>query len=156
MAGALLPAPGRAPDAARSAALLGSLFEEVLLVGEAAAPGVPGRPVPAAHGPRGALADLVGALEASGTESVLAVGSELPRPSPALLLALVAWPEADVVAPRPAAGPQPRCALYRREAVLPVARARLAAGARDLAELLGSVGTAYLEAADLAELDPEG
>jgi molybdopterin-guanine dinucleotide biosynthesis protein A len=87
---------------------------------------------------------------------VLVVATDLPLLTPDLLLALVAWPEADAVVPRTAEGSHPVCALYRVEVVLPVARARLAAGRLALHGLLDAVATSYLEAEDLARVDPEG
>jgi len=46
-------------------------------------------------------------------------------------------------------GPRPLCALYAREAVLPVARANLASGRLALQALLGAVETSWLEGPDL-------
>ena len=98
----LLPAGGAsaASGVLRIASLLDSFFAEVLLVGGTAPPGAPGRGVPAAEGPRCPLTGLVGALEAATADGVLLVGCGVSAVTPALLLALVAWPEAPVVAPR--------------------------------------------------------
>ena len=74
----------------------------------------------------------------------------------ALLLALVAWPEADAIVPRTADGSHPLCALYRRDSVLPVARARLAAGVLELRGLLGATDTRFLDEAEMERLDPAG
>jgi len=75
-----------------------------------------------------------------------------------LLLALVAWPPADVVAPRTGGRVQPLCALYRCDTVLPLARQNLAAGRLALRALLDEVEVevGLLEDADLAEIDPTG
>jgi len=144
------------PVAARLAARLGALCEEVLLVGGSPPAAARGRRVPDPDGPRSALRGLVGALEASAAERVLVVATDLLGVTPDLLLALVAAPEADVVAPRTAGGPEPLCALYRREPVLLEARARLAAGRLALHELLGALSVHWLEGDELAAVDPTG
>jgi molybdopterin-guanine dinucleotide biosynthesis protein A len=150
-----LPVGGVA-GATRAARLLGSLFEEVLLVGGSPPADAPGRRVADGDGPVCALRGLVAALAAAAAPRVVVVATDLPLLSPDLLLALVAWPEADAVVPRTSHGAQPLCALYARDAVLPAARARLAAGELALHGLLDAVPTAYLEPADLARLDPDG
>ena len=149
-------AVGGVAGATRAARLLGSLFEEVLLVGGSPPADAPGRRVPDGDGPACALRGLVAALAAAAAPRVLVVATDLPLLPPDLLLALVAWPEADAVVPRTSRGPQPLCALYARDAVLSVARARLVAGELALHRLLAGVRTAYLEPADLARLDPQG
>lgn len=147
---------GGEPLAARSAALLASLFEEVLLVGGAPPEGAPGRAVADVPGPRCALRGLVAALEAARAPRVLVVATDLPGLSPALLLALIALPEADVVLPRSRAGLEPLCALYRRDSVLPVARARLAAGELALHALVAALRSETLGGDELAAVDPDG
>ncbi len=142
--------------ATRIAALLADLFEDVLLVGGDPPAEAPGRRVPDPEGPACGLRGLVAALSHARAERVLVLATDLPLVTPELLLGLVAWPEADAVVPRPREGSQPLCALYRREAVLPVARARLATGALELRGLLGALATSWLEPADLAPLDPRG
>jgi molybdopterin-guanine dinucleotide biosynthesis protein A len=99
---------------------------------------------------------LVSALEAAAGERVLVVATDLPLVTPDLLLALVAWPEADAVVPRTGAGSHPLCALYRRDAVLPIVRSRLAAGDLGLQALLDATDTRFLDAAEVERLDPEG
>jgi molybdopterin-guanine dinucleotide biosynthesis protein A len=108
------------------------------------------------EGPQCALRGVASALAAASCERVLVVATDLPLLSADVLLALVAWPEADAVVPRTASGLQPLCALYRREPVLAVARARLADGRLALRGLLDAIDTATLEEADLARVDPEG
>jgi molybdopterin-guanine dinucleotide biosynthesis protein A len=145
------------PLATRLARRLASLCEEVLLVGGAPPESAPGRRVADQDGPRCALRGLVSALAAARAERVLVVATDLPLVPEALLLALVAWPEADVVLPADAEGPQPLCALYRREVVLAAARRRLAAAERlALHELLAELEVRVLPADVLASLDPTG
>lgn len=152
---AALPVAG-VPGATRIARLLDSLCEEVLLVGGSPPPGAPGRPVPDEDGPRSALLGVVSALAAAAAPRVLVVATDLPLLSPDLLLALVALPPADAVVPRTPDGAHPLCGLYTREAVLPVARANLAAGRLALSAVLDAVDTAWLEGAELALVDPDG
>jgi molybdopterin-guanine dinucleotide biosynthesis protein A len=150
-----LPLAGVA-SATRTARLLRGLFEEVLLVGGDPPPDAPGRRIPDVEGPRCALRGLVSALQAAGRDRVLVLATDLPLVTPDLLLALVAWPEADAVVPRTGDGAQSLCALYRRDPVLSAARARLDAGELGVRDLLDAIGTAVLDEAELARLDPEG
>jgi molybdenum cofactor guanylyltransferase len=144
------------PVATRTARLLAGLFEEVLLVGGAPPPGAPGRRVEDQQVPRCALRGWVGALAAARSPRVLVVATDLPCLSAELLLALVAFPEADVVLPRSPGGLEPLCALYRRERVLPRARERLAAGPLALHGLLGELELGILAGAELTAVDPDG
>lgn len=144
------------PVATRLATLLSALCEEVLLVGGAPPDSAPGRRVADPDGPRSALRGLVGALAAARAERVLVVATDLVGVTPDLLLALVAAPEADVVAPRTPGGPEPLCALYRREPALAEARRRLAAGQLALHALLGALSVRWLEGDDLRALDRSG
>lgn len=142
--------------ATRIARRLDELFEEVVLVGGDPPADAPGRRVPDVEGIPCALRGLVGALSACRAERVLVVATDLPFVRADLLLGLVAWPAADAVVPRPPDGPQPLCALYRREAVLSRARERLRGEDLSLHGLLASIETRHLEGADLAALDPDG
>jgi molybdopterin-guanine dinucleotide biosynthesis protein A len=144
------------PVATRLARLLSALCEDVLLVGGAPPASAPGRRVADPDGPRCALRGLVGALAAARAERVLVLATDLVGVTPDLLLALVAAPEADVVAPRTPAGPEPLCALYRREPVLAEARRRLAAGPLALHALLAALSVGWLEGEDLRTLDRSG
>lgn len=144
------------PAAARLARLAAALFGDVILVGGVPPPGTPGRAVADPPGEPCSLRGLVGALAAARAPRVLVLATDLALATPDLLLALVAFPEADVVVPRSAGGLEPLCALYRREAVLPVARARLARGALSLQGVLGELSLAVLAGADLAAVDPDG
>jgi molybdopterin-guanine dinucleotide biosynthesis protein A len=147
---------GGVPFAAVLAERLSRIFEDVMLVGGAPPPAAPGRAVPDCGGPRCALRGLVSALDAARTERVLVVATDVPLVAPALLLALVAWPEADAVVPRDADHAHPLCAVYRRDAVLAVARQRLAEGRLALSGVLDAVDTRYVEADALAQIDPGG
>jgi molybdopterin-guanine dinucleotide biosynthesis protein A len=147
---------GGVPAATRTAALLGALFEEILLVGGAPPEDAVGRRVPDPEGPRCALRGLVAALGAARSERVLVVASDLPALTADVLLALVAWPEADAVVPREGGRLQPLCALYRREVVLAVATEHLGAGRLALWELLDGIELSILDAPDLRAVDPRG
>jgi len=147
---------GGVPAARRAAELLAGLCEEVVLVGGDPPRDAPGRRVTDPSGPRCALRGLVGALEACAAERVLVIATDLPLLGAELLLALVAWSEADAVVPRDAGVAHPLCAVYRREAVLPLARRRLEGGELALSGLLGELETLYFEGADLAAVDPDG
>ncbi|RIK89515.1 MAG: molybdenum cofactor guanylyltransferase, partial [Proteobacteria bacterium] len=84
------------------------------------------------------------------------VATDLPLLAPELLLALVAWPEADVVVPRGADGLEPLCALWRREPALAAAREQLAAGRLALHGVVARLDARCIEGADLLALDPDG
>jgi molybdopterin-guanine dinucleotide biosynthesis protein A len=145
---------GGVPGAVRVARLLDGLFAEVLLVGGDPPAEAAGRRVPDGPGPVAALRGLVAALAASTTPWLFVAATDLPLLTPDLVLAIVAWPEADAVVPRTQRGPHPLCSLYRVEAVLPVARRKLAQGSLALHRLLDELATAWLEPQDLALVDP--
>ncbi len=144
------------PVASRISRLLAVLFEDVLIVGGDPPATACGRRVADPEGPQCALRGVASALAAASCERVLVVATDLPLLTADVLLALVAWPEADAVVPRTASGLHPLCALYRREPVLAVARARLADGRLPLRGLLDAIDTATLEEVDLARVDPDG
>ena len=147
---------GGRPGATRLARLLEPLFEELLLVGGDPPPDAPGRRVPDPKGPVCALRGLVAALEAARAPRVLVVATDLPLLTPELVLALVAWPEAEAVVPRSEDGLHPLCALYARDAAARAAREQLAAGRLKLQELLDALQVSCLEPQDLAAIDPTG
>jgi molybdopterin-guanine dinucleotide biosynthesis protein A len=150
-----LPVAGM-PAAERLARGLAGLFEELLLVGGDPPEGAPGRRVADPEGPRCALRGVVGALAAARAPRVLVLATDLLALSPDLVLALVAAPEADAVVPRSGGRLHPLCALYRREVVLPVARAHLAEGRLPLQALLEALRVERIEGEELAAVDPEG
>jgi molybdopterin-guanine dinucleotide biosynthesis protein A len=147
---------GGVAAATRLARMLAGLFEDVLLVGGDPPPDAPGRRVPDAAGPVCALRGLVGALAAARAPRVLVVATDLVLLSPELVLALVAWPEADAVVPETADGLHPLCAVYAREAVLPRARDHLARGRLALHELLADLRVSRVPPAAIAQVDPQG
>lgn len=142
--------------ATRTARLLADHFEDVVLVGGAPPADAPGRRVADPEGPRCALRGLVGALAAARAERVLVVATDLPLLEPELLLALVAWPEADVVLPQVGGRLEPLCALWAREPALRAAREHLAAGRLALRELAGALRHELLAGDDLRAVDPAG
>lgn len=147
--------------ATRLAELLSSMCEDVILVGGNPPEEAPGRRVsdPEIEGEqeRSSLRGIVGALEAAQAERVLVVATDTPLLTGDLLLALIAFPSHDAVVVEDASGRlHPLCGVYTREAVLPLARQRLAAGDLMLRSLLGAVDTQVLGGADLAAVDPQG
>jgi molybdopterin-guanine dinucleotide biosynthesis protein A len=151
-----LLAIGGVASATRVARCLARLCEDVVLVGGDPPADAPGRRARDGDGPRCALRGVVSALEAARAERVWIVATDLPFVTPDLLLALVAWPEADAVVPRSPDGAHPLCALYRREPALAVARRRLAEERLALSGLLDAIATRYLEGDDLRAVDPDG
>jgi len=148
VAGALVWA--RCAQPTQTARLLEGLFEELLRVGGGPAVGVPGRSVPQPAGPDHGLRALVSLLAEAEAERVVVVADDGAGPTADLLLALTAWPEADVVVAGEAEGDAwPPCAIYRRAVCLEAARARIAEGRRALPDLLESVETTRVSLAQL-------
>jgi molybdopterin-guanine dinucleotide biosynthesis protein A len=151
VAGAVIPGaatqPRDAAAAARIARLLAALFEEVICVASEPPANTQGRRAGEVDGPPGVLRDVGSALAAATAEHVLVVVAGAEEASPDLLLALVAWPEAEAVVPRACGDALPSCALYRREAALRAFREQFASGRNDV--------RAWLEALDTAYVDPE-
>jgi molybdopterin-guanine dinucleotide biosynthesis protein A len=145
-----------AAAATRISHLLADLFEDVLIVGGDPPASASGRRVADPEGPQCALRGIAAALAATACERAVVVATDLPFVTPDLLLALVAWPEADAVVPRDASGRHPLCAIYRREPVLAAARARLADGRLAVQGMLDAVDSVSIDAADLAQVDPDG
>lgn len=147
---------GGVATATRVARVLSELCEEVLLVGGDPPANAPGRRVPDPPGPPCPLRGIVAALGAACTERVLIVATDLPLVTPALLLAILAWPRAEVVVPRPGGVSQPLCALYQRDVAKRAASSRLQTDRLAAKGLLAELQASYLEDTDLAEVDPEG
>ena len=145
-----------APAATRASRLLASLCEDVMLVGGDPPADAVGRRVADGAGERCALRGIVAALAAAASERVLVVATDLVLLGPELLLALVAWPDADVVLPRRAGRIEPLCALWRREPALSRGREAHAAGRLALHELVSRIDARFLVDADLALFDPDG
>ena len=147
---------GGVASATRVARCLSLLCEDVVLVGGEPPPDAPGRRAPDRDGPRCALRGVISALAAARAERVWIVATDVPFVTPELLLALVAWPEADAVVPRSSDGAHPLCALYRREPALAMAERHLAQERLALSALLAALDTRYLEGDDLRAVDPDG
>ncbi len=154
--GAHAGAAAAPPSSQKTARLLREIFEEVLAVGGEILPDGATRTVPDLPGPECPLRGVASALAAASGERVLVLagnGSPVLEPSADLLLALVAWPEADAVVLRTANGLEPLCAIYRRDPVLRVARLRLAAGKLALHDLLAEIETRVLDETALPSLE---
>lgn len=106
---------------------------------------------------QGPLAALTGALLDTGAGGVLVLAVDTPLVRPALLARLAqAHGQERALAPRgPKGWPEPLLAYYSR-ACLPAALRLVEQGERRPRMLLKAVGASYLEAAQVAELDPEG
>lgn len=143
-------------NATRIAGVLERLFEDVLLVGGDPPESAFGRRIPDRAGPRCALRGVVSALEAAREERVLLLATDVPLVTPDLLLALVAWPQADALVVRDGHGRQPLCGVYRRTEALRLARERLAAEQLPLSGWLDALGARELPADVLAAIDPGG
>lgn len=147
---------GGVPLGARVAGVLGDIFEDVAWVG-GEPPAFPSlRYVADGPGSPSALRGLVAALEAARAPRLVVVATDLALVTPALLLGLLAAPQADVVAPVNDEGPQPLCAIYRVDVALEVASRRLQAGRLSLRGLLEELASSWVEREDLASLDPTG
>jgi molybdopterin-guanine dinucleotide biosynthesis protein A len=141
-------------DASPLAARLSTLCADVVLVGDGFREDAVGRRVVEAN--RGhPLALIAAGLRAATAERVLVVADDVPPDETLLLLALLAWPEADAVLPRTSDGRRHAlCAVYRREAALRAADRAIAAEAdteaADLDTWIAELGTDELCGADLA------
>ncbi len=91
------------------------------------------------------LRDIGSALAAATAERVLVVAAGAEEASPDLLLALVAWPEAEAVVPRARGAAEPSCALYRRETALRALREHIGSGRGDVRAWLETLDTAYVD-----------
>ena len=127
-------------------ALLEARGAEVVLVGSGDAYRSVGLEVvqdePSGVGP---LGGLVGLLHRAASTPAVAVACDMPFVRPALLGRLLDAPAATVVAPRREGRWEPLFARYDSPAVLPVARAHVAAGRHALHDLLYALGAVELE-----------
>ncbi len=122
--------------------ILTRLFEEVNLIAATS---------------EGPIAAIVSALESASEPRVLVVAEDHDLFLADVLLALTAWPEAAVVAPRREGLGEPLCALYRVEEALPSARRLEKEGGRDLHAWMDTFECGNLEGEDLiALLPPDG
>ncbi len=144
------------PAAIQLARLLDGFCAEVLLVGGDAPACGPGRRIVDPPGPASPLRGLVGALRAATTPKVLVVATDYYGLRLDLLLALLAYPEADAVVPRDAGHLHPLCALYRREPALAAAEAALASSRLALHGVLETLELGVLEGEDLARFSDGG
>ena len=158
----LLRMPGGVTLVDHWRALLEAQGAEVVLVGSGDAYRALGLEVlqdePSGVGPLGGLVAL---LQRASPAVAVAVACDMPFVTPALLGRLLAAPAAPVVAPRREGRWEPLFARYDSRAVLPVARAHVAAGRRALHDLLYAVGAVELdlspdEAAQLRDWDSPG
>ena len=135
------------------AVLLDSFFEDVLVVGQGAAPNFwTGQFASPERGAAGFLEGIVAALDAAREDRVLVLSAGAEGVAADLLLALTAWPEHDVVAPREAGRIWDFCLLVRRREVLDKAKQLLEEGENGSNVLIASLDCGFIEGADLAAL----
>ncbi len=144
------------PLALRTARLLATVCDRIWLVGGDPPPGTPGRIRPDVPGPRSALRGLVSALATSTASRVLVLATDMPFVERPLLERLLEPSAGAARIPRTRDGAHPLCGVYRRERVLPVARARLSAGELSLQQLLAVIDVDWLEGTELASVDRLG
>jgi molybdopterin-guanine dinucleotide biosynthesis protein A len=101
-----------------------------------------------AEGGRGPLGGLVALLERAGQGQAIAIACDMPYVSAELLEALLRAPSAVAVAPRRNGAWEPMFSRWDAPRALPIARARLEAGALGLQRLLDEVGASTLDLAD--------
>jgi hypothetical protein len=112
-----------------------SLFSETLLIGGTPGPSSLGRCVEVPAGRGSVLEQTLLALDIATTERVLVL---VPRENSTpldLVMALLAWPEADAVLPADQREDDSLCAIYRRGSALAAARCRVEAGDKTLVGL---------------------
>jgi hypothetical protein len=122
---------------------LAALFDEIVWVGGAPPSGSAARPVPELGGLPGPLRDWIDALTATRCERQLLVDLDLAL-APEVLLALIAWPEAEALVPERDRGAARPRALLRRIPALERAQALRAQPAAQLSELLASLETVFV------------
>ena len=141
-----LDAPDGGTLVDRSLRLLEGLGIPVVLVGRHEEYADQGRTILEDEPPGiGPLGGLIALLRHAGDTRVLALACDMPFVSTRLLQELVAFdPGAPIVAPRRDGKWEPLCAVYSAPAVLLVAVARAALGARSLQGLLDELGATEL------------
>jgi molybdopterin-guanine dinucleotide biosynthesis protein A len=119
--------------------------------------GFPGSPWPYVEDgavPVAAALGVVAALSWSPEDANLVLAADLPRVSDsflAALLELAQTTEAPALAPTVEGRVQPLCAVYRKRALVPLAR-RVAAGQYGLIDALDEMGAVVLTSEETAEL----
>jgi molybdopterin-guanine dinucleotide biosynthesis protein A len=144
----------------RQRAVLGSLFDRVLLIANDPAPwdGVNLPIIPDRFVEAGPLAGIEAALGAvgDGAAGVVCVAGDLPFLDAEILRLLRDHaPAADAVVPRIAGRPEPLLARYAAR-VRPLVAAQLAAGDRAAHRLLEKLAVTWLEEADLRAVAVDG
>jgi len=141
---------------ARQLAALNPLTRDIILIGGQSHSETSMTTVPDLRPGTGALGALYTALATAHADRVLVLACDLPfvtTPFLSLLLHLDA--DALAVVPVPSSGPQPLCAVYRRQASAHLERA-LDHGERRVREAVHALGPRYVTTAELAPFDPDG
>lgn len=138
-----------------TAAKLGQVCAEVLLVAYRGARPVPYRVVPDRYAEGGSLGGIYSGLLEARHDFALAVATDMPFLSLDLLRWMLAQPrDFDVLVPV-REEPEPLHALYSKACLEPMRR-RLDAGRLKITGFFEDVRVRYVEPATLARLDPEG
>jgi molybdenum cofactor guanylyltransferase len=105
----------------------------------------------------GPLSGIHTALLTASAEWVLVVACDLPFVTTRFLRALVAArsPQVEAVAPRPASGTVPVCALYRTSCV-PALEERLRIGRLGARDFVDSLSARFFDEAEISRIDPDG
>jgi molybdopterin-guanine dinucleotide biosynthesis protein A len=136
-------------------AKLEQVCDEVLVVGYRGDRAIPYRVVPDLYAEGGSLGGIYSGLFAADGEYTLAVATDMPFLSVALLRWMLEQPrDYDVLVPV-RDEPEPLHAVYSKRCLEPMRR-RLDAGHLKISELFGEVRVRYVDASTLASLDPEG
>ena len=99
------------------------------------------------EGPAGAMRGIASSLDAARNPTVAVVACDMPFVSSSLVSALAACMEAqglDACVPRTERGLEPLCAVWHRDACLPVARALLERDRQRIRFLIEAVRAGYL------------
>ncbi len=148
-----LAAGSRQLLANRALEFLELIFEDVLVVGETAIlDRRPQRSLPLEGDSAGSLRAIAAAFEAVREERVLLLSGNLAGVTLDLLLALTAWPEHDLVAPRSDGQIWASCGLYRRRELLERTRDLPQGSDATLDSLVPVLDCGFVEGEDLAAL----